>query len=345
MMSLNQTPLFNHHKESGAKIVDFAGWEMPIQYTSILSEHKSVRENVGIFDVSHMGQIFIQGKGAVDFLSYVTTWDMRRQKKGDCRYCHILNNDGTIIDDTIVYTLSDDNYMLVPNASRVDKIYDWLLSNISGFDVSLNNLSNDYFCLALQGPEAPRLLGQHLNTTVGSFQLVTFDKTIVSGTGYTGEKGCELIGPLSEVIDHWEALVEMGAVPIGLGARDTLRLEKGYLLSGQDFNGSQTTIETGYSWVIDWNHDFIGKDALLDVKKHSYSKLRGILIEDRGIIRPGNSVFYQGEKVSSLTSGTLSPSIRKGIGMAYLDLDIDEPVTVEVRGNHLNGRVVRMPFL
>ena len=183
MMSLRQTPLFNHHKESGAKIVDFAGWEMPIQYTSILSEHKSVRENVGIFDVSHMGQIFVQGKDTVDFLSYVTTWDMKRQKKGDCRYCHILNKDGTIIDDTIVYTLSDSDYMLVPNASRVDKIYDWLLSNKSGFDVSLENRSNDYFCLALQGPEAPRLLGQHLNTTVGSFQLVIFGETIVSGTG------------------------------------------------------------------------------------------------------------------------------------------------------------------
>ena len=137
----------------------------------------------------------------------------------------------------------------------------------------------------------------------------------------------------------------MGAVPIGLGARDTLRLEKGYLLSGQDFNGSQTTIETGYSWVIDWNHDFIGKDSLLDIKKRNYSKLRGILIDDRGIIRPGNSVFYRGERVSSLTSGTMSPSIRKGIGMAYLDLNIGESVTVEVRGNHLNGRVVRMPFL
>ena len=137
----------------------------------------------------------------------------------------------------------------------------------------------------------------------------------------------------------------MGAEPIGLGARDTLRLEKGYLLSGQDFTGTQTTLETGYSWVIDWNHDFIGKNALLEVRKSNYLKLRGILIEDRGIIRPGNSVFYKGEKISSLTSGTLSPSIRKGIGLAYLDLDIDELVTVKVRGNHLNGRVVRMPFL
>ena len=222
---------------------------------------------------------------------------------------------------------------------------DWLLKNSNDFEVSIEDLSEDYFCLALQGPEAPRLLGQHLNTTVNSFQLVKLDKTIVSGTGYTGEKGCEIIGPLGEVIDHWEALVDMGAIPIGLGARDTLRLEKGYLLSGQDFSGNQTTLETGYSWVIDWNHDFVGKDALVDLKNSKYSKLRGILIEDRGIIRPGNSVFYKGEKVSYLTSGSLSPTLRKGIGMAYLNLDIGETVSVEVRGNHLNGCVVQMPFL
>ena len=344
-MNNKRTPLFNHHQKSGAKIVDFAGWDMPIQYTGILAEHKSVRENVGLFDVSHMGQIFVTGPETVDFLSYVTTWDMRRQKKGDCRYCHILDVDGNIIDDTIVYTLSKEKYMLIPNASKVSKVYDWFMLNSKKFDVSIDNLSGDYFCLALQGPEAPRLLGQHLNTSVGSFQLVTIGDTIVSGTGYTGEKGCEIIGPLKEVVTHWEALIEMGAEPIGLGARDTLRLEKGYLLSGQDFNGSQTTLETGYSWVIDWNHDFIGKESLLEIKSNSYQKLCGILIEERGIIRPGNELCYNGKVISQLTSGTLSPTLRRGIGMAYTDLDINDLVTVKVRGNNLNGRVVRMPFL
>ena len=344
-MSNKHTPLFNHHQKSGAKIVDFAGWDMPIQYTGILAEHKSVRENVGLFDVSHMGQIFVTGPETVDFLSYVTTWDMSRQKKGDCRYCHILDVDGNIIDDTIVYTLSKEKYMLIPNASKVSKVYDWFMLNSKKFDVSIDNLSADYFCLALQGPEASRLLGQHLNTSVGSFQLVTIGDTIVSGTGYTGEKGCEIIGPLKEVVTHWEALIEMGAEPIGLGARDTLRLEKGYLLSGQDFNGSQTTLETGYSWVIDWNHDFIGKESLLEIKSNSYQKLCGILIEERGIIRPGNELCYNGKVISQLTSGTLSPTLRRGIGMAYTDLDINDLVTVKVRGNNLNGRVVRMPFL
>jgi aminomethyltransferase len=344
-MTSRRTPLFSHHKELGAKIIDFAGWEMPIQYTSILSEHKSVRDGAGIFDVSHMGQIFVRGPETIEFLSYVTTWDMSRQKEGDCRYCHILDERGCIIDDTIVYTISEDNYMLIPNASKISKVFDWLSKNSENFEVYLENLSDEYFCLALQGPDSPRLLGQHLNTSVGSFQFVKIGDTIISGTGYTGEKGCEIIGPISEVVNHWEPLVEMGAIPIGLGARDTLRLEKGYLLSGQDFDGDQTTLETGYSWVIDWNHDFIGKEALMSFREKNYPKLRGILIEDRGIVRPGNSVFNNGRKISSLTSGSLSPSLRKGIGLAYLDLDIGTLITVEVRGNHLNGRVVRMPFL
>ena len=344
-MTSRRTPLFSHHKELGAKIFDFAGWEMPIQYTSILSEHKAVRDSAGIFDVSHMGQIFVKGPETIAFLSYVTTWDMSRQKKGDCRYCHILDERGCIIDDTIVYTISEDNYMLIPNASKINKIFDWLSKNSENYEVSLENLSDEYFCLALQGPDSPRLLGQHLNTSVGSFQLVKIGDTIISGTGYTGEMGCEIIGPLGEVVNHWESLVEMGAIPIGLGARDTLRLEKGYLLSGQDFDGNQTTLETGYSWVIDWNHDFIGKEALMDFQKKRHPKFRGILIEDRGIVRPGNSVFNNGRKISSLTSGSLSPSLRKGIGLAYLDLDIGTPITVEVRGNHLNGCVVQMPFL
>lgn len=318
---------------------------MPIQYTSIISEHKAVREKVGVFDVSHMGQIFVSGKDTADFLSYVTTWDMKRQSIGDCRYCHILDDKGSIIDDTIVYTLDDDFYMLVPNASTVVEVYEWLKSHSSRFDVKIDNKSGDYYCLALQGPEAPRLLGQHLNTSVGPFQLVTIGDTIVSGTGYTGEKGCEIIGPIDEVIQHWEALIDMGAVPVGLGARDTLRLEKGYLLSGQDFNGSQSTLETGYAWVIDWNHDFIGKKALEVIRKNSYKSLKGILIEERGIVRPGYPIYCKGERISNLTSGTLSPSLRRGIGLAYLDLDFGTSISVEVRGNHLNGRVVRTPFI
>ena len=325
-------------------MADFAGWEMPIQYKGIIAEHKSVRERAGIFDVSHMGQIFVKGKQTVDFLSYVTTWDMHRQKDNDCRYCHILDHEGKIIDDVIVYTLSSEEYMIVPNASMIDTIFPWLIENSSEFDVKIEDSSNEFFCLALQGPDAPRLLGQHHNISVNPFTLVRDGDMIISGTGYTGELGCEIFGPYSEAAFHWESLIGMGAEPIGLGARDTLRLEKGFLLSGQDFDGKQTTVETGYSWVIDWNHDFIGKESILS-KKETCPKLCGIILDDRGVLRPGFQIYHKGEPISTLTSGSLSPSLKRGIGLAYIDIPFNSSITVEVRGNHLNGRVVRLPFL
>ena len=318
---------------------------MPIHYNGIIAEHKAVRERAGVFDVSHMGQIFIRGPDTVPFLSHVTTWDMRRQKDRDCRYCHILNNDGRIIDDIIAYTFTSEEYMVVPNASMIDTIFSWLLENSRGFDVHIENSSRDFFCLALQGPEAPRLLGQHLNTSVNPFRLVREGDVIVSGTGYTGEEGCEIIGPSEDVKGHWESLVDMGAEPVGLGARDTLRLEKGYLLSGQDFDGTQTSLETGYSWVVDWDHDFIGKKNIVSQKGRAYTRLSGIMLDERGVLRPGFPVFFEGNEISHLTSGSMSPTIRKGIGLAYLDLPINSRVTVMVRDNHLNGRVVQLPFL
>ena len=331
-MSLSQTCLHDNHVRLGAKMVDFAGWHMPIQYTSIVSEHNAVRERVGIFDVSHMGQIFISGKDASSFLSYVTTWDVNKLSEGDCRYCHILNNDGQIIDDTIVYTFSNQDYMLVPNASMISKVFDWLNLNSSNFEVNIYNKSEEFFCLAVQGPESLRLLRQYFNLSITPFKLIKSDNLIISGTGYTGEKGYEIMGPISESQNIWESFLEMGAIPIGLGARDTLRLEKGYLLSGTDFNGSQTTLESGYSWVIDWNHDFIGKERLLVQKDGEYKSLSGILLEERGVLRPGLEVYFEGEKISALTSGSLSPILKRGIGLSYLDLPIG---TTAVSYTHL----------
>ena len=344
-MSLSQTCLHDNHVRLGAKMVDFAGWHMPIQYTSIVSEHNAVRERVGIFDVSHMGQIFVSGKDASSFLSYVTTWDINKLSDGDCRYCHILNNDGQIIDDTIVYTFSNQDYMLVPNASMISKVFDWLNLNSSNFEVNIYNKSEEFFCLAVQGPESLRLLRQYFNLSITPFKLIKSDNLIISGTGYTGEKGYEIMGPISESQKIWESFLEMGAIPIGLGARDTLRLEKGYLLSGTDFNGSQTTLESGYSWVIDWNHDFIGKDRLLVQKDGEYKSLSGILLEERGVLRPGLEVYFEGKKMSELTSGSLSPILKRGIGLSYLDLPIGSTVNVLIRNKQLKGRVIQTPFL
>ena len=344
-MPLAETSIHDSHVNLGAKMVDFAGWHMPIQYTSIVSEHNSVRERVGIFDVSHMGQIFVSGDDASKFLSYVTTWDMTRLSKGDCRYCHILNQEGQIIDDTIVYTFSSENYMLVPNASMVRKIFDWLNLQSSDFDVIIDNRSEDFFCFAVQGPEAPRLLRQYFNLSITPFKLVKSGNIIISGTGYTGEKGYEIMGPLSESLVIWQSFLDMGAIPIGLGARDTLRLEKGYLLSGTDFNGSQTTLESGYSWVIDWNHDFIGKDKLLVQKGIGYKLLKGILLEERGVLRSGLPVYFNGEQISELTSGSLSPILKRGIGLSYVDLPVGTTVNILIRNKQLKGRVIQTPFL
>ena len=344
-MPLSQTCLHDNHVRLGAKMVDFAGWHMPIQYTSIVSEHNAVRERVGIFDVSHMGQIFVSGKDASSFLSYATTWDINKLSDGDCRYCHILNNDGQIIDDTIVYTFSNQDYMLVPNASMISKVFDWLNLNSSNFEVNIYNKSEEFFCLAVQGPESLRLLRQYFNLSITPFKLIKSDNLIISGTGYTGEKGYEIMGPISESQEIWESFLEMGAIPIGLGARDTLRLEKGYLLSGTDFNGSQTTLESGYSWVIDWNHDFIGKEKLLLQKEREYKSLSGILLEERGVLRPGLEVYFEGEKLSELTSGSLSPILKRGIGLSYLDLPIGTMVNVLIRNKQLKGRVIQTPFL
>ena len=344
-MSLSQTCLHDNHVRLGAKMVDFAGWHMPIQYTSIVSEHNAVRERVGIFDVSQMGQIFVSGKDASSFLSYATTWDINKLSDGDCRYCHILNNDGQIIDDTIVYTFSNQDYMLVPNASMISKVFDWLNLNSSNFEVNIYNKSEEFFCLAVQGPESLRLLRQYFNLSITPFKLINSDNLIISGTGYTGEKGYEIMGPISESQEIWESFLEMGAIPIGLGARDTLRLEKGYLLSGTDFNGSQTTLESGYPWVIDWNHEFIGKESLLAQKEGEYKSLSGVLLEERGVLRPGLEVYSKGEKISELTSGSLSPILKRGIELSYLDLPIGTTVNVSIRNKQLKGRVIQTPFL
>ena len=235
--------------------------------------------------------------------------------------------------------------MLVPNASMISKVFDWLNLNSSNFEVNIYNKSEEFFCLAVQGPESLRLLRQYFNLSITPFKLIKSDNLIISGTGYTGEKGYEIMGPISESQNIWESFLEMGAIPIGLGARDTLRLEKGYLLSGTDFNGSQTTLESGYSWVIDWNHDFIGKERLLVQKDGEYKSLSGILLEERGVLRPGLEVYFEGEKISALTSGSLSPILKRGIGLSYLDLPIGTTVNISIRNKQLKGRVIHTPFL
>ena len=236
---------------------------------------------------------------------------------------HGLGNDFIIFDNIKNPIIHDSKFINKISNRRIGIGCDQVLiiedtNNPQIFEVNIYNKSEEFFCLAVQGPESLRLLRQYFNLSITPFKLIKSDNLIISGTGYTGEKGYEIMGPISESQEIWESFLEMGAIPIGLGARDTLRLEKGYLLSGTDFNGSQTTLESGYSWVIDWNHDFIGKEKLLLQKKR---------------------------EVSELTSGALSPILKRGIGLSYLDLPIGTTVNVSIRNKQLKGRVIQTPFL
>ena len=357
-MSLSQTCLHDNHVRLGAKMVDFAGWHMPIQYTSIVSEHNAVRERVGIFDVSHMGQIFISGKDASSFLSYVTTWDVNKLSEGDCRYCHILNNDGQIIDDTIVYTFSNQDYMLVPNASMISKVFDWLNLNSSNFEVNIYNKSEEFFCLAVQGPESLRLLRQYFNLSITPFKLIKSDNLIISGTGYTGEKGYEIMGPISESQNIWESFLEMGAIPIGLGARDTLRLEKGFLLSGVDFaspNLDENVLlhrdswETNVPFGLDIEHEFVGKHRVVSHDEND-ARLWGVKQLERGPLPRGGKVVedLDGNEIGTLTSGAPAPSLdRTGIGMGYIRKVSpgDEVMIVASPRKKVRAVIIRPPFV
>ena len=326
-------------------MVDFAGWEMPILFSSIIGEHNSVRNSSGVFDVSHMGQFFVDGKDSELFLSKLTTWDFSNLPVGKCRYCHILKENGTILDDTIVSRIGPKSFLLVPNASMISKVLNHLNNNRAELDVQIIDRSLEFSCIALQGPNSPSVLKSILNLEISPFSVEMAENIIVSGTGYTGETGYELFVPLALSNEIWSGALAAGSSPCGLASRDTLRLEKGMLLSGQDFDGSQTTLNTGHDWVINWNHDFIGKGALLAQKNESYPVMRGILIEDRGIPRRGCEVYYESRVVSKLTSGSLSPSLGKGIALAYLHQQPGSEVSVLVRDSHLKGKVVKPPFL
>tara|TARA_Y100000588_G_C14254758_1_gene924939 strand:+ start:314 stop:1348 length:1035 start_codon:yes stop_codon:yes gene_type:complete len=344
-VSQQKTALNQMHHKMNAKMVDFAGWEMPILFSSVLEEHNSVRNSSGIFDVSHMGQFFVKGKDSEIFLSKVTTWDFSNLSVGRCRYCHILRENGTILDDTIVSRLDSDLFLLVPNASMIESVLNHLNSYRADLDVKITDRSNEYSCIALQGPNSPSVLKSLLDLDLQPFSVEIVDNIIISGTGYTGEIGYELFIPLDASTDVWSKTLDLGAIPCGLASRDTLRLEKGMLLSGQDFNGSQTPLNTGHEWVIDWDHDFIGKNALLEQKMQNYPVMKGILLEDRGIPRHDCEVYHNDKPVSQLTSGSLSPSLGKGIALAYLTQEIGSDVSILVRNKHLKGKVVKPPFL
>src|SRR3989454_11141885 len=393
-----RTLLYDWHRSAGARFIEFGGWEMPLRYTGIVEEHLTVRKTVGLFDVSHMGKIFVEGPSSHDFLDHLSANEIP-STPGRARYTPLLRDDGTIIDDVIVTCLAPDRFFLVCNAGpRVD-VVSWLKDHVID-GVRLADRTLELLCLAVQGPRAPELLQRF--TSVDLSRLKPFsgavldfvppapwgaapravppeiegwgrtpatdpsmpparEPTVSDGrtaflatrTGYTGETGFELFPIAVEGPGVWESLLKSGAdlgiQPIGLGARDTLRLEKGFLLSGQDFDGHQTPLEVNCAWVVKWGRPFIGREALEAQRaRDDYPRLAGVRMDDRGIPRPGHRVLSRGVDIGRVTSGTMSPSLRVGIALASVDRGCASPETrlqIDVRGTPHAAQVVPLPFL
>ena len=356
-----QTFLHDKHVNLGAKMVDFAGWHMPVQYSSIIDEHKTVRESVGIFDVSQMGEVFVEGKDALLFLNKIVPQDITKLTDGKAVYCQLTNKNGGLIDDLIIYKINDEKYLIIANASRVDEDINWMARNKSGLDVKIIDESFNYSLIAVQGPKACNLVAKLGLTDLPKFfsikKDVLFGKEIwVSRTGYTGEDGVELLleNSMAELV--WDKLleegVEFGIKPIGLGARDTLRLEAALHLYGNDLDENTTPIEAGLSWSVpkDKNTDYNGKQVIDEQLKNGVKKkLIGLKMLDKGIARHGYDVFFNNEKIGVVTSGGISPIRGDNIAMAYIknldNLTIGSTIQIMIRDKFYNAEIIKRPFV
>lgn len=359
MPELKRTPLYQVHKELGAKMVEFGGWEMPIQYQGIIKEHQAVRQKAGLFDVSHMGELLVAGPDALSFLQRVVTNDVSKIGIGRVMYTPLVKEDGGILDDLLIYNLGLNRYLLVVNAANTAKDLAWLESKLSG-DVGISDKSDEYGLLALQGPLAEEIL-QRITTmqlrTIGSYQfaLGTVGQVpcIISRTGYTGEDGFELYCHPEELVELWQTVMEAGQkdglVPCGLGARDTLRFEAALPLYGHELNEDINPLMAGLSWTVKFDKpDFIGRQALLEIKEQGIThKLVGIEMIERGIPRAGYPVLLDGEQVGWVTSGSFSPTKNANLALAYVKPqygDLGQELAVEIRGKAIKAKVVKKPF-
>lgn len=358
---MKRTTFYTIHKNLNAKLVEFAGYEMPVQYSSIIAEHKAVRQSVGVFDVSHMGEVFVRGEKAFDFVQEITVNDVEKLFPGRVQYSAMCYEDGGIVDDLLVYCISQTEYLLVINASNVDKDFTWLQKN-NLFGVELINASDEYSLLAVQGPNSKKVIeklyGKEITLDYYHFLVDKFldVEMIISRTGYTGELGYELYfkGDEQVATKIWNALFEAGKEfdiqPVGLGARDSLRLEMGYCLYGNDIDQTTNPLEAGLGWItrLSKSH-FIGQEALLKVKQKGLKrKLTPLVIEERAFPRHGYEVAYKGKVIGDVTSGTVSPILEKGIAMAYIStetLNETKEVQMLIRGKEIQAQVGRLPFI
>ena len=347
--SLRHSPLDERHRAAGAKLIPFAGWEMPVQYAGIKAEHLAVRAGVGVFDVSHMGQIETRGPQAFDLLQRLLSNDVRRVPEGGAQYSVLCNDRGGVLDDLFTYRLADEHFVTVTNAANHEKDLDWFRRHCSDFDADVLDCSDHFAMLAVQGPRAREVvrrlsdgpLPSRLHCAQASVAGVPM---LVCGTGYTGEDGLELLIDPEGVVQVWDALIAAGATPAGLGARDTLRLEVGFHLYGNDLMEDRGPIEAGLGWCCREKTGFIGADAVAAARANGPSEqLVAFEMTGPGIARPGNPVAGGGV----VTSGTFSPCLERGIGMAYVPPELAEPGTeleIDVRGTTRTGVVRPKPL-
>ena len=356
-----QTFLHDKHVALGARMVDFAGWHMPVQYSSIIEEHKTVRENVGLFDVSHMGEMIVYGEDALPYLNKLVPQDITKLVDLKAAYCQLTKKQGGIIDDLIIYKLETNKYLIIANASRIDEDLNWMVRNKTGFNVEIINESHNYSLLAVQGPKACELIKSLGVDELPSFFAIKRSEIFninlwISRTGYTGEDGVEILvkNEFSEYL--WDKLLEAGKEygikPIGLGARDTLRLEAALHLYGNDLSEDTTPIEAGLAWSVakDKTADYNGKKVIMNQLKDGINKkLIGLKMLDKNIARHGYEVYYNNEKIGEITSGGISPVRGDNIALAYIknldNLTVGSTIQIMIRDKLHNAEIVKRPFV
>jgi aminomethyltransferase len=348
-----RTPLYDLHAERGAKLVPFAGWEMPVTYEGILEEHSAVRTHAGMFDVSHMGEVEVEGPGALDFLQLVLSNDVARLELGGAQYSCLCAEDGGVIDDLFAYRLGGDRFLIVTNAANHETDLAWLGRWSRGFDVAVRDVADRYAMLAVQGPHARAVLAGALGIELPARMHVAHPRVggrpaLVCGTGYTGEDGVEMLIDPEVAPAIWAELLDAGIVPCGLGARDTLRLEVCFPLHGHELTPQRNPIEAGLGWCCAEATGFLGSEAIAIARRDGTAeRLAPFLVEGAGIARDGNEVVLGEEVVGAVTSGTFSPSLERGAGMAYVRSDLAEPgteVEIDVRGKRRPARIASKPL-
>jgi len=358
-MTLKRTSLYERHKALGARFVDFAGWEMPVQYSGLMEEHLRVRQSCGLFDVSHMGEIEIKGPGAVNALQLLGTNDIEKVKGGQCQYTILCYPTGGVVDDCIVYRYSDESFLVCVNASNTEKVFRWF-AEVNPPGVSIRDVSGEYCQIALQGPSSVEVLRPLADSDPGSIKgfhfiaaTVVGAKVLLSRTGYTGEDGFEIYSAPEDGPAIWDAIMEAGKseniLPIGLGARNTLRLEMGYPLYGHELSKDLTPMEAGLRRFIGLNKEtFLGQETIKAQAADGPQKtLCGFILDGPGVPRDGYPVHVNGAEVGFVTSGTLSPSLQRGLGMAFLPPGLSEPgssIEIIIRNRPFKARVVKTPF-